>query len=95
MRMSKKMKARWIAFVCVCLWGLQSSSRVEGSIFYPYIHDATEEPNYAEYDYIVVGGGAAGCPLTATLSEKYKILLLERGGVPYDQVSIPLPHIDR
>ena len=92
--MSKKMTARWIEFVCVCLWGLQSSSGVEGSIFFPYIFDAKEEPTYAEYDYIVVGGGAAGCPLTATLSEKYKVLLLERGGVPYDQVSIHLSYID-
>ncbi|KAI3763379.1 hypothetical protein L1987_53836 [Smallanthus sonchifolius] len=36
-----------------------------------------------EYDYIVVGGGTAGCPLAATLSQKYKVLLLERGGVPF------------
>ncbi|XP_076923698.1 protein HOTHEAD-like [Bidens hawaiensis] len=35
------------------------------------------------YDYIVVGGGTAGCPLAATLSQKYKVLLLERGGVPF------------
>lgn len=35
------------------------------------------------YDYIVVGGGTAGCPLAATLSLKYKVLLLERGGSPY------------
>ncbi|XP_076943888.1 protein HOTHEAD-like [Bidens hawaiensis] len=35
------------------------------------------------YDYIVVGGGTAGCPLAATLSQKYKVLLLERGDVPF------------
>ncbi|KAI3802744.1 hypothetical protein L1987_30886 [Smallanthus sonchifolius] len=35
------------------------------------------------YDYIVVGGGTAGCPLAATLSQKYNVLLLERGGVPF------------
>ena len=36
-----------------------------------------------KYDYIVVGGGTAGCPLAATLSTKYSVLLLERGGSPY------------
>lgn len=35
------------------------------------------------YDYIVVGGGTAGCPLAATLSEKFSVLLIERGGSPY------------
>ncbi|KAL8232430.1 hypothetical protein R6Q57_002208 [Mikania cordata] len=35
------------------------------------------------YDYIVVGGGTAGCPLAATLSQRYNVLLLERGGVPF------------
>lgn len=35
------------------------------------------------YDYIVVGGGTAGCPLAATLSEKFSVLLVERGSSPY------------
>ncbi|XP_048325012.2 (R)-mandelonitrile lyase 2 isoform X2 [Ziziphus jujuba] len=40
------------------------------------------------YDYIVIGGGTAGCSLAATLSEKYSVLVLERGNVPaaYPQV---------
>lgn len=45
--------------------------------------NATETPEFEFYDYIVVGGGTAGCPLAATLSKTYKVLLLERGGVPY------------
>lgn len=34
-----------------------------------------------EYDYIIVGGGAGGCPLAAALAEEksLRILLLERG----------------
>lgn len=35
------------------------------------------------FDYIVVGGGTAGCPLAATLSEKFSVLLVERGSSPY------------
>lgn len=42
------------------------------------------------YDYIVVGGGTAGCPLAATLSQNYKVLLLERGGVPFSNVNVSL-----
>nr|WET52733.1 oxidoreductase 5 [Callicarpa americana] len=37
----------------------------------------------ASYDYIIVGGGTAGCPLAATLSRNYTVLLLERGGTPF------------
>ncbi|GAB2293378.1 hypothetical protein Dimus_027577 [Dionaea muscipula] len=40
------------------------------------------------YDYIIVGGGTAGCPLAATLSEKYRVLVLERGGVPFDNYNV-------
>jgi len=35
------------------------------------------------YDYIIVGGGTCGCALAATLSEKFSVLLVERGGSPY------------
>lgn len=40
------------------------------------------------YDYIVIGGGTAGCALAATLSQSATVLLLERGGLPYGNPSI-------
>ena len=43
--------------------------------------DATLMPAELLYDYIIVGGGTAGCPLAATLSRKFTVLLLERGGL--------------
>nr|XP_048323654.1 (R)-mandelonitrile lyase 1-like [Ziziphus jujuba var. spinosa] len=52
------------------------------------VYNASDLPIEEEYDYIIVGGGTAGCPLAATLSEKYSVLVLERGSVPaaYPQV---------
>ncbi|GLJ35736.1 hypothetical protein SUGI_0717760 [Cryptomeria japonica] len=52
---------------------------------YPYSFMTTDAEKAAArtYDYIIVGGGAAGCPLAATLSQNYTVLVLERGGSPY------------
>ncbi|CAL2226240.1 unnamed protein product [Prunus armeniaca] len=47
-----------------------------------FVYNATHPQLEATYDYIVVGGGTAGCPLAATLSLNYSVLLLERGSVP-------------
>ncbi|XP_022153313.1 (R)-mandelonitrile lyase 1-like [Momordica charantia] len=47
-----------------------------------FVHDAKDLPETGEYDYIIVGGGAAGCPLATTLSSKFSILILERGSEP-------------
>ncbi|KAL6603093.1 hypothetical protein ACP70R_043454 [Stipagrostis hirtigluma subsp. patula] len=49
-----------------------------------YLLDATAMPAVEQYDYIVVGGGTAGCPLAATLAGPGggRVLLLERGGAP-------------
>lgn len=45
--------------------------------------------NYKKgYDYIIVGGGTAGCPLATTLSQNFSVLLLERGGVPFGNANV-------
>ncbi|XP_047331715.1 protein HOTHEAD-like, partial [Impatiens glandulifera] len=56
---------------------------------YPFIKPASSfVDGDHDYDYIIVGGGAVGCPLTATLSQNFRVLLLERGDVPFDNVNI-------
>ncbi|KAL2534078.1 Protein HOTHEAD [Abeliophyllum distichum] len=40
------------------------------------------------YDYIIVGGGTAGCPLATTLSQNFSVLLLERGGTPFANLNV-------
>ncbi|XP_059065426.1 (R)-mandelonitrile lyase-like isoform X1 [Cryptomeria japonica] len=64
---------------------LSSSAEATQKLEYPFpfmTFDA-EKAAARTYDYIVVGGGTAGCPLAATLSQHYSVLLLERGDSPY------------
>ncbi|KAF9626200.1 hypothetical protein IFM89_031327 [Coptis chinensis] len=42
-----------------------------------------EQVQGKSYDYIVVGGGTSGYPLAATLSKRFTVLLVERGGSPF------------
>lgn len=55
---------------------------------YSFMKNARAAPKISYYDYIVIGGGTAGCPLAATLSQNYSVLLLERGGSPYGNPNI-------
>lgn len=55
-----------------------------------FAKDAKSAPPRGYYNYIIVGGGTAGCPLAATLSASAKVLLLERGGLPYDNPNVTL-----
>ncbi|MFS7966914.1 putative (R)-mandelonitrile lyase [Helianthus anomalus] len=65
-------------FLVICI-GLQL--KVVYDSYLSFTHQAADFTPVEEYDYIIVGGGTAGCPLAATLSKKYSVLLLERGGV--------------
>ncbi|CAL2226199.1 unnamed protein product [Prunus armeniaca] len=47
-----------------------------------FVYNSIDLPLEEVYDYIVVGGGTAGCPIAATLSANYSVLLLEKGSVP-------------
>ncbi|KAL5548901.1 hypothetical protein UlMin_004132 [Ulmus minor] len=60
----------------------QATQSYQDFSYMKFVHNATNLPQEEEYDYIVIGGGTAGCPLAATLSEKYSVLVLERGGAP-------------
>ncbi|KAL3647394.1 hypothetical protein CASFOL_008362 [Castilleja foliolosa] len=53
-----------------------------------FARNATSAPTTSYYDYIIAGGGTAGCPLAATLSSSGKVLLLERGGLPYNNPNV-------
>ncbi|KAH9302452.1 hypothetical protein KI387_014035, partial [Taxus chinensis] len=57
---------------------------------YPYAFMTVDAEKAAArtYDYIIVGGGTAGCPLAATLSQNFSVLVLERGGSPYGNPDI-------
>ncbi|ONI27611.1 hypothetical protein PRUPE_1G096400 [Prunus persica] len=46
-----------------------------------FVYNASDPELEGTYDYIVVGGGTSGCSLAATLSEKYSVLVLERGAL--------------
>ncbi|MCL7048187.1 hypothetical protein MKW94_021651 [Papaver nudicaule] len=60
-----------------------SSSATSQEQKLPYMTVDVEEISRQTFDYIVVGGGASGCSLAATLSNEFSVLLVERGGSPY------------
>ncbi|CAK9325771.1 unnamed protein product [Citrullus colocynthis] len=47
-----------------------------------FVRDGSELPEKEEYDYIIIGGRRAGCPLAATLSKNFSTLHIERGSEP-------------
>ncbi|KAH1223401.1 Protein HOTHEAD [Glycine max] len=83
----------WWRLILVSLAGILFSPKHGASqrgMKYTFMKNASSAPSvsYYEYEYIVIGGGTAGCPLAATLSEKHKVLVLERGPSPYGNPNI-------
>ncbi|KAK7265533.1 hypothetical protein RJT34_33153 [Clitoria ternatea] len=82
----------WWKLLLVALAGIlfspQQYSASQKVPEYRFMRNATSASNIAYFDYIVIGGGTAGCPLAATLSQNYNVLLLERGGSPYGNPNI-------
>ncbi|XP_052199192.1 sinalpyl alcohol oxidase Nec3-like [Diospyros lotus] len=67
---------------------LAAESDHQDEDYLKFVADANKFPAKEYYDYIIVGGGAAGCPLAATLSTHYSVLLLERGSSPYEKPEV-------
>ncbi|CAI9273999.1 unnamed protein product [Lactuca saligna] len=72
----------------IVVFFLASSSTSEKAPYPTFAKDATKAPAVSSYDYIVVGGGTSGCALAATLSQGAKVLVLERGDLPYGIPSV-------
>ncbi|KAK1416959.1 hypothetical protein QVD17_26079 [Tagetes erecta] len=77
-----------IFFTFITFSSLISSTLSQSPSYMKFVVNATELPPEDYFDYIVVGGGTAGCPLAATLSFNHRVLLLERGGVPHTNPSV-------
>eukprot|EP00253_Pinus_taeda_P005981 PITA_05981 len=80
----------WLLLLLIKLMMLRSLSSSQAATSttpsgFPFVFMTIDAEKAAarKYDYIVVGGGTAGCPLAATLSTKYSVLVVERGGSPY------------
>ncbi|KAL5224953.1 hypothetical protein ABZP36_011592 [Zizania latifolia] len=71
---------RSVVLSSVCLW--RSTCRATGESAVRAAR-AGRAAGVSHYNYIVIGGRTAGCPL----SEHSRVLLLERGGLPYGNMS--------
>lgn len=74
--------------ICYTFGVAHNSTLDTDASYLSFTYEAADFNPLPEYDYIIVGGGTAGCPLAATLSEHYSVLLLERGGVADSKTSI-------
>ncbi|XP_004486827.1 protein HOTHEAD [Cicer arietinum] len=81
-----------LCFLIICLFNFLPLCQGNNEYRYPFIRKASSFSSTTKikngYDYIIVGGGTAGCPLAATLSKKFNVLMLERGGVPFTNPNV-------
>ncbi|KAL1555051.1 (R)-mandelonitrile oxidase [Salvia divinorum] len=77
-----------IAAVFLGVFFLIIFSTAEKAPYTSFAKRATSAPSIEYHDYIIIGGGTAGCPLAATLSASAKVVILERGGLPYSDPNI-------
>ncbi|GMH19663.1 hypothetical protein Nepgr_021504 [Nepenthes gracilis] len=78
-----------LIFLILCgISMLNGSCYSEKAPYYSFVKPATAAPPVVYFDYIIIGGGTAGCALAATLSEEADVLLLERGGSPYGNKNV-------
>ncbi|RZC58894.1 hypothetical protein C5167_006199 [Papaver somniferum] len=78
----------FLVFECRLVLDLIANHLSHSGPKYTFVHEATSAPATSYYHYIIIGGGTAGCPLAATLSSNYNVLLIERGGSPYGNPNI-------
>ncbi|KAK1414201.1 hypothetical protein QVD17_29942 [Tagetes erecta] len=77
-----------ISFKFIIFISLISTTSSQNPTYSSFVVNATRLPPEDSFDYIIIGGGTAGCPLAATLSSNYRVLLLERGGVPHTDPNV-------
>ncbi|KAK6128098.1 hypothetical protein DH2020_038152 [Rehmannia glutinosa] len=94
--MPKKLYFLWhpylLSLIITTLISLPKSHSQQSPVYLGFLSNATEFPTEDYYDYIIVGGGTAGCPLAATLSERFRVLVLERGGIPFGNPNLMNPN---
>ncbi|XP_062087685.1 protein HOTHEAD [Humulus lupulus] len=95
-------KAKLFSILVIWLFILVSLAQAKQASYYefkyPFIKRASSfsspsssfasKGNDNRFDYIIVGGGTTGCPLAATLSQNFSVLVLERGGVPFSNANV-------
>ncbi|THG09106.1 hypothetical protein TEA_014886 [Camellia sinensis var. sinensis] len=86
--MSSRLRWNFIATALLGILFLLDSCFSENAPYPTFARDATLAPAEIFYDYIIIGGGTAGCALAATLSQGANVLVLERGGLPYGNPAI-------
>lgn len=82
----------WLLFFTTShlFFSMEAATPTSGAESFPYTFMTLDsgKATSRKYDYIIVGGGTAACPLAATLSQNYSVLVIERGGSPYGNPEI-------